>query len=182
MRAITLNIKQLDRFCIITVLLISIACGYFTISHLNRKVKQFNIEKEILSKRMSEANLATANLKDLQAALSETQSELNALNEKIPPAGEIGVFLKQVNNLMRQRNVNMLSMKPQTAIFEKHYLKIPIQLVFTGSFENIYRLMDELERMNRIVIMDNMVISREEDRTECQADLMIHVFERAEME
>ena len=180
MRQINLNIKQLDRLFIITVAVISIACGYMVYSHLARKEQQFTLEKEILSKRMNEANLATANLKDLKAALSETQSELNILNEKIPPAGEIGTFLKHVDTLMRQRNVNMISLKPQTAIKEKDYLKIPIQLVFAGSFEDVYRLMDELEHMNRIVIMDNMAISREDPKSPCQVQLLIHVFERAE--
>ena len=182
MRQINVTIKQLDRLCIISIAVISIICGYLVISHRNQKMQQFSIEKEILSKRMNETSLATANLKDLQTALAETQSELINLNEKIPPAGEIGTFLKQVNTLMMQRSVNMISLQPQAAINEKHYLKIPIQLVFTGSFENIYRLMDELEHMNRIVIMDNMVIGKQDNMAQCQAQLMIHVFEHAGME
>ena len=102
MRQINVTIKQLDRLCIISIAVISIICGYLVLSHRNQKMQQFSIEKEILSKRMNEASLATANLKDLQTALTETQSELINLNEKIPPTGEIGKFLKQINTLMMQ--------------------------------------------------------------------------------
>ena len=180
MRQINLTIKQLDRLCILAIVLISIAGGYLVVNHRNRKIQQFSIEREILSKRMNEASLATANLKDLKTALAETQSELRYLNEKIPSSGEIGTFLKQLNTLMVQRSVGMISLQPQTAIKEKDYLKIPIQLVFTGSFNNIYRLMDELEHMNRMVIMDNMVISKLDDKGQCQVELTINVFERSE--
>ncbi len=180
MRQINLTIKQLDRLCIIAIALISIVCGYLVVDHRNRKIQQFGIEREILSKRMNEASLATANLKDLKMALAETQSELAYLNEKIPSSGEIGTFLKQLNTLMVQRSIGMISLQPQTAIKEKDYLKIPIHLVFSGGFNNIYYLVDELEHMNRMVIMDNVVISKLDDKGQCQVELTINVFERSE--
>ena len=173
-----LSIKQLNRICLITIILIVGICGYLAISQLTKKKQQFRVEKEILSKRMNETSLASANLKDLKTALAETQTELSYLNQKIPAAGGIGEFLKQINALMTQRTVNMIGVRPLDTTQEKNYLKIPIQLRFTGSFEHIYYLLRDIEGMKRIVIMDQMELSKPENLTPCQAELVINVFER----
>ena len=174
-----LTIKNLDRICLTIVVVVVLVGGYLAFSKVTTLKKQYQIEKEILSKRMAEANVATANLKDLKTALTETQAELTYLNERIPAAGKIGLFLRQVDGLMARRGIVLDSIRPQAAIEEKDYFKIPIRLEFTGKFVNVYQLLQDFEYMNRIVIMDNMVIRRQQNQTECQAELMINVFERA---
>ncbi len=154
-------------------------CGYLAIRKVNTQKQQFQVEKGILSTRMREADLATANLKDLKAALGETKDELNSLNERIPESGKIGLFLRQIDALMIQRNIELLSIRPLAAIQEKNYLKIPIHLIFKGAFANMYQLMHDFEGMNRIVIMDNITINRQDNMQHCQADLQINVFEQA---
>ena len=174
-----LSIKHIDRICLAVIVLVLLVGGYLAISKVRSVKQQYQIEKEILSKRMAEANVATANLKDLKTALTETQAELKYMNERIPAAGKIGLFLRQVDALMARRDIVLDSIRPQTAIEEKDYFKIPIRLEFTGKFVQIYQLMNDFELMNRIVIMDNMVIRRQLSQSECQAELMINVFERA---
>ena len=174
-----LTIKHIDRISLAVIVLVLLVGGYFAFSKVTSLKQQYQIEKEILSKRMAEANVATANLKDLKTALTETQAELKYLNERIPAAGKIGLFLRQVDGLMAQRDIVLDSIRPQEAIEEKDYFKIPIRLEFTGKFTDIYRLMNDFEQMNRIVIMDKMVIRRQLSQSQCQAELMINVFERA---
>ena len=174
-----LSIKHIDRICLAIIVVVLLVGGYLAFSKVKTLKQQYQIEKEILSKRMAEANVATANLKDLKSALTETQAELKYLNERIPAAGKIGLFLRQVDALMARRDIVLDSIRPQAAIEEKDYFKIPIRLEFTGKFADIYRLMNDFEQMNRIVIMDNMVIRRQQNQAQCQAELMINVFERA---
>jgi Tfp pilus assembly protein PilO len=173
------GIKQLDRVSLAVIVVISLLCGYVAVGKVSDKKQQFRVEKEILSKRMKEVNLATATLKDLKVALDETKTELNYLNERIPESGKIGLFLRQIDALMSQRQIELVSIQPQAAIEEKNYFKIPIHLVFTGTFNSIYQLMRDIEEMNRIVIMDKMMIDRQENVPYCHAELMISVFEQA---
>ena len=172
------GIKQMDRVSLAIVVVVTLLCGYIAVTNVIGKEQQFQIEKEILSKRMKEVNLATANLKDLKAALGETKSELNTLNERIPESGKIGLFLRQIDALMIQRNIELVSIRPMAAIEEKNYLKFPIHLKITGPFVNMYQLMRDMEAMNRIVLMDNMTINRQANQPHCQAELMISVFEQ----
>ena len=172
-----LNVKHIDRSCLIIVILVSLICGYLSISRIIKKSQQYEIEKDILSKRMKEVNLATTNLEDLKAALAGTKKELNYLNERIPESGKIGLLLKQINSLMKQRQIALISLQPLTAREEKDYLKNPIQLILIGNFVDIYHLIQDLENMNRIVLMDQLVITKQESSDKCQVDLMINVFE-----
>ncbi len=174
-----LTIKNIDRICLAIIVVVLLAGGYLAFSKVTSLKQQYQIEKEILSKRMAEANVATANLKDLKTALTETQAELKYLNERIPAAGKIGLFLRQVDGLMARRGIVLDSIRPQAAIEEKEYFKIPIRLEFTGKFISINQLLQDFEQMNRIVIMDSMVIRRQQNQNRCQAELMINVFERA---
>ncbi|UCD32975.1 MAG: type 4a pilus biogenesis protein PilO, partial [Desulfobacterales bacterium] len=127
-----LSIKQLDRVCLIIIITVSIICGYLTFKHVTKKNKQFGIEKDILSKKMNEVNLASTNLEELRTTLEATKKELNYLNERIPESGKIGLLLKQIDSLMKQRKIALISLQPLPTEEEKIYLKNPIQMSFKG--------------------------------------------------
>jgi type IV pilus assembly protein PilO len=172
-----LNIKHVDRACLIIVVMVSLVCGYLSISQILKKSQQYEIEKDIFSKRMKEVNLASTNLEDQKAALDETKRELDYLNERIPESGKIGLLLKQINSLMKQRQIALISLRPLTIREEKVYLKNPIQLSLIGNFVDIYHLIHDLENMNRIVVMEQVTISKQERTDKCQVELIINVFE-----
>jgi len=173
-----ISIKQVNRACLATVIIVSMACGYLTVSHVIKKRRQFGVEKDILSKRIKEVNLAATNLEELKAVLAETKKELNYLNERIPESGKIGLLLKQIDSLMKQRKIALTSLQPLPVREEKIYLKNPIQLKFTGNFVDIYHLLHDVETMNRIVVMEKLAISRQESSDQCRVELMVNVFEQ----
>ena len=175
-----LSIKQLDRACLVIVVVISLIGGYLVVSHVTKQKQQFGIEKGILSKRMKEVNLAATSLGELKTALADTKKELNYLNELIPEAGKIGLLLKQIDAIMKQRKVALISLQPLSVRQEEVYLRNPIQLVFNGQFMNIYQLIRDLEGMNRMVVMEKMVITRQDGSDQCRVVLMISVFEHAQ--
>jgi Tfp pilus assembly protein PilO len=80
--------------------------------------------------------------------------------------------------LMHERKIVLTSMQPLPTVEEKHYTKIPIRLIFKGSFVNIYRLLHDLETMNRVVVTEKMVISRSSLADKCQVELIASVFQR----
>ena len=176
---INLTIKQLDRACLIIVIVVALICGYLTVRHITQKKRQFGVEKNILSKRMKEVNLATTDLEELKANLAEIKKELNYLNERIPKTGKIGLLLKQINSLMKQRQITLISLEPLPVRQEKVYFKNPIQLVFNGSFVDVHHLIQDLERMNRLVVMEMMTISKQENSDLCRVKLLTSVFERS---
>ena len=173
-----MNIKQLDLTCLVIIVIVSIICGYLSVNHGIKKQRQAKIEKDILHKQLKEVNLAELNLQELKAVLDDTRSEINALNERIPEAGKIGVFLKQIDFLMKQRRIVLISLQPQLAVKGKIYTKNPIRILFKGSFAGIYHLLHDLETMNRILVMEKMMITKADMAKECLVDLTTIIFER----
>lgn len=170
--------KHLHKSCFAVVGVVSLICGYLAVTQVMNKKQHLGIEKDILFKRMKEVNLASTNLEELKTTLAVTKKELDYLNERIPETGKIGLLLKQIDALMKQRKITLISLKPMPVQGEKIYLKNPIQLKCQGDFADIYHLIHDLERMNRILVMEKMTIVKQEDMDPCRVELMISVFER----
>jgi Tfp pilus assembly protein PilO len=173
-----ISLKHVDRFCLAFVVVVSLLCGYLSVTYVSKKRQQFGIEKETLSQRMQEVNLAETNLEELKRALAETKEELDYLNERIPESGKIGFLLKQIDSLVQSRQMTLINLQPLPVREEKIYYRNPIQLTFKGSFMNIWHVIHDLERINRVVLMDKIIITKQEDLGQCQVELMASVFER----
>ena len=139
-----LSLKHLDRICIMIVVIISLSCGYVVARASMRQKREINLEKEQHTKKSNAMNLAETNLKHLNRTLEETKKNLESLNEKIPVSGSIGTFLKQLDVMMKEKNIALLSVQPQTGQSEMLFSRIPIRLVFRGSFDRVHHGGDHL--------------------------------------
>ena len=175
---INLSIKQLDRTCLIIVVIAALVCGFLAVRDISTKRRLLETEKSLLFSKSKEIDLAATSLNALHVNLADIKHELDDLNERIPETGKIGLLLQQVDALMKRHKVTLISLEPLTASQEKIYLKNPIRLTFQGRFVNIFHLIRELEGMNRIMVMENLTITREEISDQCQVELMTTVFER----
>jgi Tfp pilus assembly protein PilO len=174
----SLGIKTLDRMCLIIVVIVSVLCGYFLLSHGLKVHKQIRQENELLSKGLNDLKLSEANLERLNAVLDETRNELKALNERIPDSSRIGEFLQQLDFLMRKRKISLINLQPFPVVKEKLYSEIPIRVLCEGSFISIYQLLHDLETMGRTMVVDKFMISRTESAQECTVDFTASVFQR----
>lgn len=173
-----LDLRKLDKTCLAIVVIVTLVSGYWFSKQVIKERRLIRQENEIISKKTKELNLAEANLENLNALLDATKKKLESLNARIPESAHIGKFLKQLDALMQKRNLVLASMQPLSAIEEKLYTKIPIRLVFRGSFVNIYHLLHDLETMSRMVVTEKMVISRSSLADQCQVELIASVFQR----
>ena len=116
---------------------------------------------------------------NLLVELSEDiENELMILNERIPDSTQIGEFLKQVNTLMERKEVDLISIHPEAIVEEKKCNRIPVRLIFQGSFVKVYQILHELETMNRTVVMEKMQITKSVGSKHCHVDLTANIFQR----
>jgi len=172
------KIKTLDRVCLILIVTGSIALSYWTLNWTFKQHRLLNQGNELLAKKLKDLNLAETNLQHFKAVLNVARKELNFLNERIPGSAKIGEFLKNVNLLVKERKVNLISLSPQPAVEEKHCNRIPIRLIFEGPFASVYRLVNDLETMNRMVVIEKMQITKPNKAQSCRVDLTASIFER----
>ena len=174
----SLSLRALDRICLTIIILVAIICGYAVVSWAFKQQKLIQQENDILSKKIEDLNLAETNLQRLRSILDSTQNELKILNERIPDSTQIGAFLKQVNALMERKDVDLISMHPEAIVEEKKCNRIPVRLIFEGSFDKVYQILHELETMNRTVVMEKMQITKSIDSKHCHVDLTANIFQR----
>lgn len=174
----TLSMKKLDRMCLAIVVIISAVCGYWTVSYGNKQRRQIKQEEEIFSKRLKDLNLADTNLQRLKAVLDATRLELKTLNERIPEKANMGEFLKKVDSLMKEKQLVLIQLEPQSPVEYKLYTRIPIRLLFKGSFVNTYRLIYDLETINRKLVIEKINMTKSNADKECRVDVTAAVFTR----
>lgn len=175
---ITIDIKILDRICLSLVIIASFTCGYWVIKNTAKKHSKLRQENEIVSKNLNELKSAEQNFQNLNSLLENTKKELELLDKRIPKSANIGEVLKEVNSLMKKREIVLLSMQPLPMVEQEIYSKIPIRLMFKGSFANIYNLLYDFETMNRMLVTEKMSITRSNLENSIQADLTASVYQR----
>jgi len=173
-----LKIHTLDRVCLASIITVSLAFGYWTANWTFKQHRLLRQENDLFAKKLKDLNLAETNLQHLKKVLDTARKELNILNERIPESSKIGEFLKHVNELVKERNVNLISLQPQSVIEEKHCNRIPILLVFEGSFGSVYQLLYDLETMNRMVVTETMQMTKADKAQVCRVNMTASVFER----
>lgn len=172
------TVHTLDRICLAMIISVSLACGYWTVNWAFKQHRLSRQENHLLAKKLKDLNLAETNLQHLKKVLGTAQTELDILNERIPESAKIGEFLKHVNLLVKERNVNLISLHPQPLVEEKHCNRIPIRLMFEGPFGSVYQLLYDLETMNRMVVMETMQMTRSNPAQICRVNMTASVFER----
>jgi Tfp pilus assembly protein PilO len=173
-----LDIKILDRICLGAVVLVFLASGYWVVSRGLRQLGEIRKQNDFLAKSLKDLALAETNLQRLNAAIDETKKQIKALDERIPDTARIGKFLKQLDALMKERQIVLESFEPLPTVEEKRFTRIPIRLISRGSFVNIYQLLCDLETMSRLVDVETTILTSPDGGPECRFDLTTSIFER----
>lgn len=175
----TLSMKKSDRICLVIVVIVSLICGYWAAMRVVKQERRIRQENDLLSRKSTDLNLAEMRLQELKKAWDDRRKESETLNERIPETAQIGKFLRRLDSLIKERDIVLISLKPLPTVKEIRYARIPIRLMFKGAFADIYHLLYDFETMNRVLVMEKMIISKPDRDKLCRGDLTISVFERS---
>lgn len=173
-----LGIKTVDRISLVLIISASLACGYWVANQMIKKRKQVRQENEIIAKGIVELKSAEVDFERFNRLLLDTKKQLESLDKIVPEVVNIGEVLKEIDFLMKKRKITLVSLQPQPKVEEELYAKIPIRLMFKGSFVNIYHFLYDLETMDRMLVAEGMSITRRNLDDKCQAELTASVYQR----
>ena len=176
----TLSVKNLDRLCLCIVIGICIICSVWVVNQGIRQKRQIQRDNDLITDKLRDLNLAKIRSQGLSTKLKRVAEDLKNLNQQIPQTAEIGLFLEKVDALMTSLNLVMITLQPFPAVREELYTRIPIQITYTGAFKDSYRLLWELEAMNRLLVMEKISISQGGIDEPCRVDLTANIFQRSE--
>jgi len=178
---LNLSIKNLDRLCLVTVLFVVVLSGGLLAKDNTKRKSQVQQENERLSNRLKDLKKVEQQAKLLEGIANRSQKELEALNKKIPDTADIGIFFNQLDTLMKERDLVLISVQPQPGVKKESITKIPIRLMFTGSFVNIFKMIRALETMDRTVVMEKIAIAKSKLNGECRTDLLASIFKKQKL-
>jgi Tfp pilus assembly protein PilO len=159
------------------VFVISVTCGYFIVNRVNKQKRLILKEKDLITERLEKLHLAQENLENLNKFLDDTKKEMKVINDQIPETAKIGSFLREIDSLMKKRDELLINIEPLPPVIEDHYKRIPIRIEFNSSFDNTYKILHDLETMNRLLVMEKIKILKSKFDKHCKVDLTTSVFE-----
>jgi len=173
-----LSMKHLDRICLAIIIIVSVLCGYWVVGNGIKQKQDIQQNKKLLTRQLNNLQLAEASVVQLKTILKEKEAGLTILRDKIPESEELGKLIKHLDGLIRSREIDLLTLQPLPGVKEESYTRIPVRLIFKGSFINVYQLLHDFEVMDRILRMDKIAIVLIEIENLCRVDLTASVFAR----
>jgi Tfp pilus assembly protein PilO len=172
-------IRHLDRIGLAVVLVALIGGLLWTIGNVIAHERGVQKDEDMLAGESAALKLAERNLQSLRAARTRVQDDAKELYRRIPPHIEMGALVKNLHARMKERRITLAILQPQAPVSEGLYTKIPIRLVFHGSFAQIYRFFHDVESMDQLLVPERITISGSESpRGNCQVELTLLAFER----
>lgn len=172
-------IRYLDRTGLAVVLAAVIGGLLWTAANVVFHQRQVEREKDMMAREVSGLKLAESNLQSLRTARSRVQEEKAGLYLRIPQRIEMGALVKKLHGRMKERRITLAVLEPQASVSEELFTKIPIRLVFQGSFAHIYRFFHDVETMDQLLIPEKITISGSESpQGNCQVEMTLLAVER----
>lgn len=173
-----LNLKHLDLICLAAIIVVAGMSGYWIVKKGAKQRTSIQQANTMYAGSLKNMSLADSSLKQLKKGLADVSAELKSLNEGIPKVAEIGKFLKQLNILIKQRNVVLITLQPMPGEKKTYFTQRPIRMMFKGAFNDIFDLVHDLETMKRVLVAEKMTITKIGGGEHCQVNLMLNIFEQ----
>ncbi len=111
-------------------------------------------------KRLASLKQAAAQLPALQEALAKAEEDFSRLLRLLPDKKEIPALLDSISQLGAQVGLENILFQPQPEQVHEFYAAIPIRLDSVAGYHTLGAFFDSLSKLNRIVKVDNLNITR----------------------
>jgi type IV pilus assembly protein PilO len=112
-------------------------------------------------KRLEALKEAAAKLPALQEELARADEEFAHLLSLLPDQKEIPALLETVSQLGAQVGLENILFQPQPEQPREFYAIIPIRLDLIGTFHKLGIFFDSLSKLNRILKVENLTMTRQ---------------------
>jgi type IV pilus assembly protein PilO len=119
---------------------------------------QANLSEQ--EKRLASLKQAAAQVPELQEALAKAEEDFSHLLSLLPDQKEIPALLDTISQLGAVVGLENILFQPQPEQVFEFYAAIPIRLDLVGSYHTLGAFFDSLSKLNRILKVENLSISR----------------------
>ena len=173
-----MGIRTIDVACLAGLLALALGGGLAGVRSARTKAESVDRQNKAVEVRLAELKQARSVLGVFDRALRSNQTSLEALRERLPQSRGIGDFLADMDRLMTRNKVSLSNVTPGAPVAEELCTRRPLNFSCRGTFANLHAVLYGLERMSRLVRVDQVSISRDSLSSDCEMNASCSVYGR----
>jgi type IV pilus assembly protein PilO len=140
---------------------------FYNFYYTPKKEKEKNLVQTIesLDKEILKYEQIAKKEKELEFIVKERRKFLEESQMVLPTEKEIPILLNNIAQLAKKRGLKVLQFVPKPEIQKNYYNEIPIELSFTGSFNNTFAFLNDVENLERLVNLISVEITQQDKDT-----------------
>ena len=156
------NLSKVQRILISTVFFIVILAVFVYFFYWPKFDKIASLKAKIteLEAKLATAKRNAAGLKKYQAQMKAAEAQFNMAMKKLPEKEEIPSLLTSISDSGQAVGLEFLLFEPKAEKKKEFYAEIPVAMSLQGDYHNLAVFFDQVARLNRIVNIENIQISR----------------------
>lgn len=156
------------RALLIIATVVVVAGGFYFFQYQENDARIQKLSKQIDSqqKRLAHLKDAAAKVEILEKELVLAEEDLARILAFLPDQKEIPSLLESVSQIGSQAGLENILFQPQGEQVQEFYATIPVRLDILGTFHELETFFDRISKLNRILKVDNLSISRKKDSGE----------------
>jgi type IV pilus assembly protein PilO len=124
-----------------------------------------------LEKKLATAKRNAANLKKFQAQMKKAEAQFNMAMKKLPEKEEIPSLLTSISDAGQAVGLDFLLFQPKNEKKKEFYAEIPVAMSLRGDYHNLAIFFDQVARLNRIVNIENITMTRVKGKSKSLGEL-----------
>ena len=156
------NLSKAQRILISAALFIVILAVfiYFFYWPKFEKIASLKAQLTKIEAKLATAKRNAAGLKKFKAKMKEAEAQFNMAMKKLPEKEEIPSLLTAISDSGQAVGLDFLLFAPKAEKKKEFYAEIPVSMSLRGGYHNLAVFFDQVARLNRIVNIENIKMSR----------------------
>jgi len=156
------NLSRVQRILISSLFFILILAVFVYFFYWPKFERIGALTKKItgLEKKLAKAKKNAADLPKFEAQMKEAQTQFNMAMKKLPEKEEIPSLLTSISDAGQAVGLDFLLFQPKNEKKKEFYAEIPVAMSLRGDYHNLAIFFDQVARLNRIVNIGNITMTR----------------------
>ncbi len=173
-----LNIRTLNVACLAGFLALALGGSVTAARSAKAKAARMDRDQKAVEVLLGDLRKAESTLVRLDASLKANQTALETLRQRLPEVEPIGGFLADLDALANKADVKVNKVAPGPCVPEGICTRTPLAFSGEGSFAGLHGVLYGLERMDRLVRVERVSITRRSPSGPCSMDITCSVYGR----
>ena len=155
--------KQIMTFVMVVVM----AVAFFLFKYVPLRKKLSNVKQDLSEQRVTamKSEAQKQQMPIVQALFDDLKEQVQNFDTQIPNDRELGVFLKQVTQIMNECGLKEQQIRPDSEIETQSINCIPIEMQCKGTLQQLFNFYNTFQNAGRLVRIQKVSFVNEQDYT-----------------